>query len=246
MLFWFDGLLIGAFISVMGGGGAAMYLGVLTSQLGIATAVAAPTSLIVAIPALLFGCVTQIRIHNVHFDLGNRMLLAALPGILVGTAVAPFIPARIYDWVVGTILMVMGGIVIYRAWRPAQKQATGRSRTTIAVALGFLSGLMVGIGGLTGGGPTVAGLSILGLSALEAAGTSTYVISVMAIVGAIGHLFTGSIACLAGINLMIGSVMGSVVTPLILHRFDMVKLSRWLTPLMGAVIVYFGVSIFFK
>ncbi|WP_304057730.1 permease, partial [Levilactobacillus namurensis] len=70
MLVLVYGFLIGVFISLMGGGGAAMYLGVLTSQLGIATAVAAPTSLIVAIPALIFGCITQIRIHNVQFSLG--------------------------------------------------------------------------------------------------------------------------------------------------------------------------------
>lgn len=246
MVVWFYGLLIGAFISVMGGGGAAMYLGVLTSQLGVATAVAAPTSLIVAIPALLFGCATQMRIHNVHYDLGNRMILAALPGILVGSGIAPYIPDQLYNWVVGGILTVMGLIVLYRAYRPAAKQASGRSRTGIAVALGLLSGLMVGIGGLTGGGTTVAGLSILGLNALEAAGTSTYVLSVMAVIGAISHLFTGSIAWTAGISLMIGSVMGAVITPLLLHRLDMVKLSRWLTPIMGLVIIYFGVSIFLR
>ncbi|GEO68985.1 sulfite exporter TauE/SafE family protein [Levilactobacillus acidifarinae] len=246
MLVLVYGVLIGAFISVMGGGGAALYLGVLTSQIGISTAVAAPTSLIVAIPALLFGCVTQIRIHNVHFDLGNRMILAALPGIFLGTGISPFIPAKIYDWVVGTILMVMGAIVVIRGLRQGQKVPTGRSRLGVAVGLGFLSGMMVGIGGLTGGGPTVAGLSILGLSAMSAAGTSTYVLSVMALVGAVSHLFTGNIAWSAGVTLMIGSVIGAVVTPLLLHRLNMVKLNKWLTPLMGLVIVYFGVNIFFK
>lgn len=246
MIVIIDGVLIGAFVSVMGGGGAALYLGVLTGQLGIATAIAAPTSLIVAIPALLFGCLTQIRIRNVHFDLGNRMILAALPGILIGTGISPFIPAQIYDWVVGTILTVMGVVVLYRAAVPAKQPVAGRSRGWIAVSLGLLSGLMVGIGGLTGGGTTVAGLSILGLSALEAAGTSTYVLSVMALVGAVSHLFTGSIDWTAGITLMMGSVIGAVVTPLVLHRFDLVKLSRWLTPAMGLIIVYFGVTIFLK
>ncbi|HJE46146.1 sulfite exporter TauE/SafE family protein [Levilactobacillus namurensis] len=246
MLVLVYGFLIGVFISLMGGGGAAMYLGVLTSQLGIAMAVAAPTSLIVAIPALIFGCITQIRIHNVQFSLGNRMIVAAIPGILVGTGVSPLIPDQIYDWVVGTILIVMGLIVVYRAFRPAQHQVTGSARAWTAAGLGLLSGLMVGIGGLTGGGPTVAGLSILGLNALSAAGTSTYVLSVMAVIGAVSHLFTGTIDWLAGISLMVGSVIGAVATPLVLHRFDLTKVSRWLTPIMGLVIVYFGVSIFLK
>lgn len=240
------GFLIGVFISLMGGGGAALYLGVLTSQLGISTAVAAPTSLIVAIPALLFGCATQMRIHNVHFKLGNRMIIASLPGILLGTGVAPFIPNQIYDWVVGGILMVMGAIVVIRGLRQGARTPSGRSRLGVAVGLGFLSGLMVGIGGLTGGGPTVAGLSILGLSAMEAAGTSSYVISVMALVGAVGHLFTGTIAWQAGVTLMVGSVVGAVLTPLLLHKLNLVRLNQWLTPIMGLIIVYFGVNLFLK
>lgn len=246
MLIVFYGLLIGIFISIMGGGGAALYLGVLTSELGMSTAVAAPTSLVVAIPALVFGCAVQMRIHNIHYDLGNRMILASLPGILLGTGVAPFIPAKIYDWVVGTILMVMGAIVVIRSLRHRAKTPAGKSRFGVAIGLGFLSGLMVGIGGLTGGGPTMAGLSILGLPAMQAAGTSTYVISVMALVGVISHLFTGSIAWSAGLTLMVGSVIGAVGTPIVLRKFKLVHLNQWLTPIIGLVIVYFGINIFFK
>jgi uncharacterized membrane protein YfcA len=67
------GFMIGVFVSLIGGGGASLYLGVLTSQLGLATAVAVPTSLFVALPALFLGFLTQVRIHNVNFKWWARL-----------------------------------------------------------------------------------------------------------------------------------------------------------------------------
>lgn len=103
-----SGLLIGIFVSLIGGGGAALYLGVLTSQVGLATAVAVPTSLIVALPALFFGFLTQLKIKNVNFKIGNQMIIAAVPGIIVGTFSAQFIPQQLYNWIVGTIFFDYG------------------------------------------------------------------------------------------------------------------------------------------
>lgn len=90
------GFMIGVFVSLIGGGGASLYLGVLTSQLGLATAVAVPTSLFVALPALFLGFLTQVRIHNVNFKLGNQLLLTAIPGILAGALLAKYITATLY------------------------------------------------------------------------------------------------------------------------------------------------------
>lgn len=75
------GLLIGIFVSLIGGGGASLYLGVLSGQLSTATAVS--TSLFVALPALFFGTLTQIHIHNVHFKIENQLIIAAVPSIII-------------------------------------------------------------------------------------------------------------------------------------------------------------------
>jgi len=235
------GLLIGIFISLIGGGGASLYLGVLTSQLKVATAVAVPTSLFVALPALFFGFLTQVRIHNVRFKLGNVLIFAALPGIVGGTVAARFISTSIYDGLVGLILVIMGGIVLVKYWRPTVKPAT--NRPGLAIFFGLLSGLMVGIGGLSGGATTAAGLSILGLSAVEAAGTATYVLFWMSLVGFISHLMTSTIDWQVGLGLMCGAIVGAVVTPLVLQRLNFVKVNRVLTPLLGLVIIYFGMRL---
>lgn len=108
MLIVIYGFLIGAFVSLIGGGGASLYLGVLTSQLNIPAPIAAPTSLFIALPALFFGFLTQLKVKNVDFKIGNKMVLSAIPGIIVGTISSKYIPLNIYNIIVGFILMIMG------------------------------------------------------------------------------------------------------------------------------------------
>ncbi|RRK10288.1 sulfite exporter TauE/SafE family protein [Lactiplantibacillus garii] len=238
-----SGLLIGIFVSLIGGGGAALYLGVLTSQVGLPTAVAVPTSLIVALPALFFGFLTQMRVHNVNFHVGNQMIFAAIPGIVIGTVSAKFIPQNWYNWIVGSIFLVMGGMVLFKFFRNAHREQASQ-KSWLAAFFGLLSGLMVGIGGLSGGATTAAGLAILGLTAVEAAGTATYVLTCMSAISLIGHLFTSTFAWQAGLVIMLGAILGSVITPLVIRRLDLVKVNRVLTPFLGLLIIYFGIKMF--
>lgn len=226
---------------MIGGGGASLYLGVLSGQLATSTAVS--TSLFVALPALFFGTLTQIHIHNVHFKVGNQLIFAAIPSIIVGTFMGKYIPEVVYTIIIGLLLTVMGGIVLRKnLWRHTGVSKTPHHRPIFAYSLGALSGLMVGLGGLSGGATTVAGLSMMGLTTFEAAGTTTYVLCAMALVGFMSHLMTSTIAWTAGITLMIGAIIGSILTPLVLTKIDIRKLDRPLGIFLGLVIVYFGVK----
>jgi uncharacterized membrane protein YfcA len=242
MLVVIYGFLIGAFVSLIGGGGASLYLGVLTSQLHIPAPIAAPTSLFIALPALFFGFLTQLKVKNVEFKIGNKMILSAIPGIVIGTISAKYIPLNVYNWIVGLILMVMGIIVLIKFFRHTESDNNKKDSNWLAISLGLLSGLMVGIGGLSGGATTVGGLTIMGLGAVEAAGTTTYVLWVMSLIGFISHLFTSQFAWTAGLGLMVGAIVGSVITPLVLKKMNYVKINTFLTPLLGVIIFYFGIK----
>lgn len=244
MLILVYGLIIGSFVSLIGGGGAALYLGVLTSQLGLSSAVAVSTSLLVALPALFFGFLTQMRIKNVNFRVGNQMVIAAIPGIVIGTISASYIPQQLYNWLVGVIFIVMGLLVLSKTVRHPSIPATGSHQAWLARGFGLLSGLMVGIGGLSGGATTAAGLAILGLTVVSAAGTATYVLTAMSAISLIGHLFTSTFAWQAGWLLMLGAIIGAVITPLGIRRLDLNKVNRILTPFLGLLIIYFGIKMF--
>lgn len=248
MITIFYGFLIGCFVTLIGGGGATFYLGVLTSTLGLSTAVAVPTSLLIAVPALFSGLVTQWRLKNVETRLGNRLIFAAIPGIIIGTVVARFIPGQVYNIAVGIILTTMGLIVVIKNFRNRKNvgEPEVNEKSKVAPIFGLISGLMVGFGGLSGGSATVAGLSILGVPAVKAAGTTTYVLWTLAVVGLLTHLIGGSpISWTAGLYLMVGGIIGSILTPLVIKLFDPKKINKFLSPFIGFVIMYFGIRLFF-
>ncbi|MCO0831837.1 sulfite exporter TauE/SafE family protein [Fructobacillus sp. W13] len=242
----FYGFLIGCFVTLIGGGGATFYLGVLTATMGMSTKMAVPTSLFIAVFALFSGFMTQLKLKNVNFKIGNRLILAALPGIVIGTYVGQFIPTRIYQLMVGTLLTVMGIIVLVKKIRGKKQIEKVDENSKVALGFGFLSGLMVGFGGLSGGSATVAGLSIIGMPAIKVSGTTTYILWVLAVVGLGSHLVAGSpISYSAGLFLMIGGIIGSILTPLVMRLFDPKKFNKFLGILMGLVIIYFGLNLIF-
>lgn len=236
------GIIIGIFVSLIGGGGASLYLGVLTGIVGISTQQAATTSLFVALPALFFNFLTQNHYHNIRFKYGIIMIISAIPTIIIGTIFSKSIPTNIYNLVVGTILIVMGILVIIKSFKKKKKSSNHRNHF-YAVLFGLLSGAMVGIGGLSGGAPVVAGLSILGLNALEATGTSAFVLCIMSLIGLISHIMVSSVAWKAGFTLMIGAVFGSIIAPIIINKIDFNRVNNILSPLIGLVIVFFGIKL---
>lgn len=55
------GLLVGAVMLALGGGGGAIYLGILAGIMGLPPAIAAATSIITALPALIMGSYSYYR-----------------------------------------------------------------------------------------------------------------------------------------------------------------------------------------
>lgn len=239
---FFLGLLISIFVSLMGGGGAALYLGVLTAVVGLPTKEAVGTSLLVALPALTFGFITQLCMHHVKIKLGNKLILSSIPGILIGLVVAKVIPTKIYDIIMGFVFLLMGLVVLKKAFTKNSKSQEKKQPQWMIYVFGLLSGLMVGVGGLSGGATTAAGLTIMNLNMIDVTGTSTYVLAVMALIGFVGKIFTGPIAWTSGLWLMLGAIAGAILTPIVLQKFDYRKVNQVLTPFLGLVIVYFGVN----
>ena len=82
----------------------------------------------------------------------------------------------------------------------------------------LLGGILSGLVGISGGGPIVAGLAILGCGALEVAGTSVLVLLGVSATGFISHLGLGHVDWqLVGL-LVIGTVSGAFIGPIVLKK----------------------------
>ena len=230
------GLVIGTVIIAMGGGGGVFYLGILTAIFKLPPAEAAATSLITAIPSILIGVIGYWRQQKIDFHLGNQMLVASLPAVIVGALVSPYIPKLLYQWIIGLILIWLGCRILIKHERQNNQNSKWAARL-----YGVMAGLMVGIAGLSGGGPILAGLLILGENLFRATATSAYVLAGMCILGAVLHTTSGQVNWPVGIPLMIGAICGAVLAPQLMDVLShSPKASKYLQPTIAVLLIVMG------
>lgn len=238
------GIFVGIFVIGLGGGGGAIYLGVLSAFFGLAPASASATSIITALPALVMGSWTYYRKGMIDLKLGNRIMIASIPSILVGFFISPFLPRSLYQALIGVILILLGLQIIIKLHHGSQSQSH-QNNSHAAFGYGILAGLMVGVAGLSGGGPITAGLLLMGASMATASATSSYVLVGMSVVGALLHLTShnGSIDWGAASGLIIGSFFGAILAPSIIITLTKVPKRALIVKLiLGLLIIFMGVK----
>ncbi|QGV24811.1 sulfite exporter TauE/SafE family protein [Lentilactobacillus kefiri] len=235
------GFIIGTIVITLGGGGAAFYLGILTMVFGLGPASAAATSLVTSFPSLLIGSYSYFRLHKIKLKIAWRMIIFAVPAVVVGSLLSPHIPAKIYSFIIGGILAILGIQTLF-----SKQDGHKKPNKWLAPIYGVISGLMVGIGGLSGGGPVVAGLLVMGTDMVTAAATSSLVLVVMTATGLIFHLSAGNVDWSVGLGLMFGAIMGSFLAPVLLGKLDPKKFTKYVKPILGVLLVVMGTFTAFK
>lgn len=245
------GFVVGLLIISLGGGGGAVYVGILTVFFHIPPGIAASTSLATTIPTTAVGTFSHWKAGNVNWRFGLTMLIGGVAGSIVGSLCSGLLPEDLYNKVTGTILLLLAvQMFVSYLRKKGNTQATERtdqkSNVVKAVCFGLLGGVMSGLVGLSGGGPIIAGLMILGCQVLETVGTSVLVLFGIAVTGFITHLGIGSIDWkLVGL-LTIGTVCGAFAGPVLLKRADKKKLEKILQPVLFLMIVAMGGIELFK
>lgn len=245
------GFVVGLLIISLGGGGGAVYVGILTVFFHIPPGIAASTSLATTIPTTAVGTFSHWKAGNVNWRFGLTMLIGGVAGSIVGSLCSGLLPEDLYNKVTGTILLLLAVQMLISYLKKKgnareTEQTDKKSNAVKAVCFGLLGGVMSGLVGLSGGGPIIAGLMILGCQALETVGTSVLVLFGIAVTGFITHLGIGSIDWkLVGL-LTIGTVCGAFAGPALLKRADKKKLEKILQPVLFLMIVAMGGIELFK
>jgi len=248
------GFVVGLLIISLGGGGGAVYVGILTVFFNIPPGIAASTSLATTIPTTAVGTFSHWKAGNVNWRFGLTMLIGGVVGSIIGSLCSGFLPENLYNKVTGAMLLLLA-VQMFVSYIKKKRnnditqsadQANKKSGTVKAVCFGLLGGIMSGLVGLSGGGPIIAGLMILGCQALETVGTSVLVLLGIAVTGFVTHLGIGSIDWkLVGL-LTIGTVCGAFVGPFLLKQINKNKLEKVLQPVLFIMIVVMGGIDLFK
>jgi len=249
------GFLIGLLIISLGGGGGGIYVGILTAFFNVPPAIAAATSLATIIPTTTIGTISHWRAGNVNLRLGLTMMVGAILGAIVGSSCSDLLPKSLYTKLTGMLLLILGVqmIVAYKKKRRqevCQETVITLKRMNIAalkaVLYGFLGGVMSGLVGVSGTTPIVAGLTVLGCSALQTVGTSVFVLVGISITGFLMHLRLGNVSWhLVGL-LAIGTMSGAFLGPVLLKQFSKKRLEQVLPPLLIVLTLVMGTMVILK
>lgn len=246
------GFVIGFLIISVGGGGGGIYVGILTALFNVPPAIAASTSLATIIPTTTIGTVSHWKAGNIHLRYGLLMLFSGAAGAVIGSLFSSVFPKNLYNKFTGIVLLILGVQMamsfIHKGKTPAAKgQAVPRKNgTAIAVGFGILGGVMSGLVGISGSTPIVAGLTLLGCSALQTVGTSVMALVGISVTGFFMHLGIGSVDWrLVGL-LAVGTMSGAFVAPMVLKRFDKQKVEKVIQPLLVVITICMSVLLLVK
>ena len=245
------GFFAGMLIISLGGGGGAVYVGVLTGLCGIAPDVAASVSLATAIPTTLMGAFSHYRAGNVNIRLALYVLAGTAVGSVAGSLCSGLLPLRFYNMLTGLILLILALQMTWHCIYPPKREIKDADSLTAkdklkAMAYGLLGGVMSGLLGVTGGGPITAGLFVLGCTPLHAVGTSVFVIFGMSMVGFFMHLSLGHMDWNLVKLLLSGTLAGAFAGPWLMSKLDRRKVNRYLRPLVAVINLILAVLILMK
>ncbi|MCW2810139.1 MAG: putative permease [Friedmanniella sp.] len=237
------GLLIGALLGLLGGGGSILAVPGLVYGVGLPLAEAVPTSLLVV--GVSSAAAVLPRLRQVQWRLAaifgatgaaaafagtaiNRLLDPSL--VLLGFAAVMVAAAlrmlRSSDDVGGSCALPGGGV----NWRSCLPKAAASG-----VVVGFLTGLF----GVGGGFLIVPALTVLlGLPMATAAATSLVVIVLNSAAAFTAHLGTATISPAVAVAFTAAAVLGSLVAARIAPRLPGRRLRRWFAYLVLAVAGY--------
>ena len=230
------GLLTGISTGLTGASGVAIVVPLLTLFLGFSVHAAIGTSLVVDVVASLAVVYTYYRHGNIALRSGIWVLLGAVVGAQAGAIIAAYIPESGLGVGFGVGMIVMG-VVIWRRGRKAPDGDTPVADTSImkpdrgqiikALLTGLGIGLLTGIMG-AGGGLMIlfALIFILKFPLHKAIGTSTLIMAVTALSGAVGYALHGEIDIVGGIVIGLGAIVGGLFSAKLANTFSERKLSQ--------------------
>ena len=216
------GVLIGAALGLLGGGGSVLTVPIFVYVLGFSPKEAIAMSLAVVAATSAFGTAGHWRAGHVNVRIGIVFGGVAMLGTLFGVRLARFIPGTTQMVIFGAV-MLAAAVFMLRGRPPYDElRGEGDGRPVASpvnvVPGGLLVGSLTGIVGVGGGFLIVPALVLMRMPLRQAVGTSLLVITGTCVVGFLGYLGHVSLdwtaVALVAAGTLPGIAMGSY-----LHQF---------------------------
>lgn len=251
------GILVGAYGTLVGAGGGFLVVPALLLIMKVPPGIAAGTSLAVVLFNAGSGTWAYARRRLVDWRTALLFAAATVPGALLGPALVPLIPERIFQGGFGALLLAVAGFLMLRPL-PASRGGTAsaggvyliRRRITDVdgntqdlafnpvwgVALSFLVGFLSSVLGIGGGVIHVPFLVYaLGFPPHLAVATSHATLAISAAVGVAGHARLGHVLWSHALPMGLGAVAGAQIGARLSRRLKAPLVVRALAPAIALV-----------
>ena len=158
-------------------------------------------SLIANIPAALVTCYTYYKNGNIDMKRGKTVVASSFIGAVIGSWLG-YLFSQVSESGVSYVVIIMNLFLAVRYLRPAgakengltgQEQQKQKRKALTAAILAFLIGVECGFMGSAGGVLMLMVLTlVLGMDTKLAVGTSSVVMTLIALTGAVSHLAMGA------------------------------------------------------
>ena len=226
----FPGVLIGAALGLLGGGGSVLTVPIFVYMLGFRPKEAIAMSLAVVAVTSAFGVARHWRAGTVNIPIAVVFGAVAMLGTVLGVRLARLVPGTI-QLLIFAVVMLAAAVFMLRARESGDEQISRTVEPRVVSALkvvpsGLLVGTLTGIVGVGGGFLIVPALMLMRMSIREAVGTSLLVITGTCVVGVLGNLghvqlnWTAVVFVATGTlpGIMLGAYLHQFVPPATLRR----------------------------
>jgi uncharacterized membrane protein YfcA len=240
------GVAIGLAVGTLGGGGSVLAVPILVYVLGEPVREATTASLLIVAAGALTAGIRNAHDQGVCWGHAATFIVAAVPGLLAGTALGDAVGG-------GTLIAAFGVLMIVAAgatWKKTSGEDSpsdidgARSCPPLRIARNLAAGLAVGVTtgffGVGGGFVVVPTLAIgLALSMRLAIGTSAAIVAAISLIGLAVHLLAGrpldpGPAALMAAACAVGALTGAVLSARVPQR----RLGRGFAVALTAVAGY--------
>lgn len=244
------GLVIGALIGLLGGGGSILAVPALVYAVGAPVDEAIPLSLLVVGLAAIIAVIPRIRSGEVSWRIAGVFGLAGFAAAFGGSAVNKLLPEPVV--LAGlAVVMVVAGVRMLREQETSSDgcelpggKINWRSCLPKAIAAGVGVGFLTGLFGVGGGFLIIPALVLLmGLPMDTAVGTSLVIIVVNSVAGFIGHLGGAEIDWGLAAAFTAAALPASYVGARFASKVPNDKLRKWFAYLVLAVAAFVLVQV---
>lgn len=240
---------VGLLLGFVGAGGSGFIISILTVGFGYPIHTALGTALSAMAFSSLSGAVSHYREGNVRLKTGLAVGGFGALGAAVGSHYSVYIPEDGLKWLTAGMLFLSGLALWVRMLLVSGHKDKGTDASAVFVGSAFwLSaggvGLTTGVlSGLFGIGSTpfiqIGLLTVMGMPARQAAGTTMLVILPIAIAGGTGFWFVGHLDFLLLVQVVCGTMLGTFIGAKFTKRVPVswLKTAMVIVPMIGGAIL---------